>query len=168
MRILMLSEYKEDSTILFAASFHDKLLLRNRPVSISKEKSRGYSVYFYPRIGSMERAFNFVSEITWKLLPRPRPNRFKSTPYKTPCIVSSTTIRHILLDLTVRNEFFPTKHFLVILLKTKTSSVPCKFLAKFFQGTSCVHVFPCFRFAVFCFVLRVCFLFLYLCLFKFT
>ena len=60
----MLSEYKEDSTILFAASLADKLLLRNRPVSISKEKSRGYSVYFYPRIGSMERAFNFVSEIT--------------------------------------------------------------------------------------------------------
>ena len=137
-------------------------------VLFSKEKSRRYSVYFYPRIGSMERAFNFVSEITWKLLPRPRPNRFKSTPYKTPCIVSSTTIRHILLDLTVRNEFFPTKHFLFILLKTKTSSVPCKFLAKFFQGTSCVHVFPCFRFAVFCFVLRVCFLFLYLCLFKFA
>ena len=38
----------------FAASFPNKMLLRNRPASHSKEKSRGYSVYSYSRIGSIE------------------------------------------------------------------------------------------------------------------
>ena len=38
----------------FAASFPNKMLLRNRPAFHSKEKSRGYSVYSYSRIGSIE------------------------------------------------------------------------------------------------------------------
>ena len=37
-------------------SFPDKMLLRNRPAFHSKEKSRGYSVYSYSRIVSIERA----------------------------------------------------------------------------------------------------------------
>ena len=39
----------------FAASFPKKVLLRNRPAFHSKEKCRGYSVYSYSRIGSIER-----------------------------------------------------------------------------------------------------------------
>ena len=39
----------------FAASFPKKVLFRNRPAFHSKEKSRGYSVYSYSRIGSIER-----------------------------------------------------------------------------------------------------------------
>ena len=42
----------------FAASFPNKMLLRNRPAFHSKEKSRGYSVYSYSRIGSIERALS--------------------------------------------------------------------------------------------------------------
>ena len=38
----------------FAASFPNKMLLRNLPAFHSKEKSRGYSVYSYSRIGSIE------------------------------------------------------------------------------------------------------------------
>ena len=38
----------------FAASFPNKMLLRNRPACHSKEKSRGYSVYSYSRVGSIE------------------------------------------------------------------------------------------------------------------
>ena len=40
----------------FAASFPNKMLLRNRPAFHSKEKSKGYSVYSHSRIGSIERA----------------------------------------------------------------------------------------------------------------
>ena len=43
----------------FAASFPDKMLWRNRPAFSSKEKSRGYSVHSYSRIGSFERALKF-------------------------------------------------------------------------------------------------------------
>ena len=39
----------------FAASFPNKMLLGNRPAFHSKEKCRGYSVYSYSRIGSIER-----------------------------------------------------------------------------------------------------------------
>ena len=42
----------------FAASFPNKVLLRNRPAFHSKEKSRGYSVYSYSRISSIERALS--------------------------------------------------------------------------------------------------------------
>ena len=38
----------------FAASFPNKMLLRDHPAFHSKEKSRGYSVYSYSRIGSIE------------------------------------------------------------------------------------------------------------------
>ena len=42
----------------FAASCPNKMLLRNRPAFHSKEKSRGYSVYSYSRIGSIERTLS--------------------------------------------------------------------------------------------------------------
>ena len=42
----------------FAASFPNKMLLRNRPAFHSKEKCRGYSVYSYSRIGSIERTLS--------------------------------------------------------------------------------------------------------------
>ena len=42
----------------FAASFPNKMLLRNRPAFHSKEKSRGYSVYSYSRIGSIENTLS--------------------------------------------------------------------------------------------------------------
>ena len=44
----------------FAASFPNKMLLRNRPAFHSKEKSRCYSVYSYSRIGSIERALSML------------------------------------------------------------------------------------------------------------
>ena len=42
----------------FAASFPNKMLLRSRPAFHSKEKSRGYFVYSYSRIGSIESALS--------------------------------------------------------------------------------------------------------------
>ena len=42
----------------FTASFCDKMLLRNCPAFSSKEKIRGYSVYSYSRIVSIESAPN--------------------------------------------------------------------------------------------------------------
>ena len=44
----------------FAALFPNKMLLRNCPAFHSKEKSRGYSVYSYSRIGSIERALSML------------------------------------------------------------------------------------------------------------
>ena len=41
--------------IRFAASFANKILLRNRPAFNSKEKIDGYSVYSYSKIGSTDR-----------------------------------------------------------------------------------------------------------------
>ena len=46
----------------FAASFPDKMLLRNRPAFNPKENSRGYSVYSYSRIGSIERALKWPTQ----------------------------------------------------------------------------------------------------------
>ena len=40
--------------IRFAASFPNKILLRNGPAFNSKEKFDGYSVYSYSRIGSID------------------------------------------------------------------------------------------------------------------
>ena len=45
----------------FAASFPDKILLRNRPAFNCKENSRGYFVYSYSRIGSIERALIVIT-----------------------------------------------------------------------------------------------------------
>ena len=45
------------------ASFSNRMLLRNRPAFHSKEKFRGYSVYSYSRIGSIERARSLGSEL---------------------------------------------------------------------------------------------------------
>ena len=42
----------------FPASFPNKMLLRNRPAFHSKEKSRGYSVDSYSRLGSIESALS--------------------------------------------------------------------------------------------------------------
>ena len=44
----------------FAALFPNKMLLRNRPAFHSTEKSRGYSVYSYSRIGSVEHALSML------------------------------------------------------------------------------------------------------------
>ena len=52
----------------FAASFLNKVLLRNRPAFHSKEKSRGYSVYSYSRIGSIERALRKTDAFVWAKL----------------------------------------------------------------------------------------------------
>ena len=48
----MLSQYKWK----FASSFCNNILFRNRPSFNSKRKFKGYSVYSYSRIGSIERA----------------------------------------------------------------------------------------------------------------
>ena len=47
--------------IRFAASFPNKILLRNRPEFNSKEKFDGYSVYSYSRIGSIVRVLRIVA-----------------------------------------------------------------------------------------------------------
>ena len=44
----------------FAASFPDKILLRNPPAFNSKEKFEDYSIYSYSRIGSIKCALDWV------------------------------------------------------------------------------------------------------------
>ena len=53
--------------IRFAASFPNKIWLRNRPAFNSKEKFDGYSVYSYSRIGSIELAFSVCCKV-WRVL----------------------------------------------------------------------------------------------------
>ena len=46
------------------------MFLRNRPAFHSKEKSRGYSVYSYSRIGSIKRALKFIRRWAREALQR--------------------------------------------------------------------------------------------------